>query len=61
MSPYWIVFEPTRLSNSANWPMIKQGSKGNSSCKSWMNFAWKPMKAPRSTSRKSSTSMTNIS
>ncbi|RDX84685.1 hypothetical protein CR513_34231, partial [Mucuna pruriens] len=64
MSPYQIVFgkachlpntKLTRLSNSAIWPMTKQGSKGNSNCKSWMNFAWKPMKTPGSINRKAST------
>ncbi|RDX72855.1 Retrovirus-related Pol polyprotein, partial [Mucuna pruriens] len=36
--------ELTRQLNSAIWTMTKQGSRDNSSCKNWTNFAWKPMR-----------------
>ncbi|RDX97044.1 Retrovirus-related Pol polyprotein, partial [Mucuna pruriens] len=41
-----------KLLNNAIWIMTKQGGRDNSSCKSWMNFAWKPMRTFESRSRK---------
>ncbi|RDX90042.1 putative mitochondrial protein, partial [Mucuna pruriens] len=45
---------PTRLSLSSSviWPTTKQGNKGSSSYKNWTSSAWKPMRTPRSISRK---------
>ncbi|RDY11023.1 hypothetical protein CR513_04370, partial [Mucuna pruriens] len=57
MSPYWIVFgkachlpniELTRLSSNATWPTTKPENKGSSNYKNWTNFAWKPVRTPRS-------------
>ncbi|RDY07970.1 hypothetical protein CR513_07856, partial [Mucuna pruriens] len=42
----------TGQSSNATWPMTKRENRENSNSKSWMNFAWKPMRIPGSTNRK---------
>ncbi|RDX77644.1 hypothetical protein CR513_42196, partial [Mucuna pruriens] len=54
MSPYWIVFDKAchLPLSSATWPMTKQGSKENSSCRNWTNSAWKLIRTLGSINRK---------
>ncbi|RDY02612.1 hypothetical protein CR513_13914, partial [Mucuna pruriens] len=60
MSPYQIPATSlwssntklTGQSSNATWPMTKRENRENSNSKSWMNFAWKPMKMTGSTNRK---------
>ncbi|RDX73346.1 Gag-Pol polyprotein, partial [Mucuna pruriens] len=70
MSPYRIIFgkichlpstKPTRLSSSAIWPTTKRVSNENFNYKNLTNSAWKHMKTPGYTNKRSRIFMTRRS